>query len=180
VYDDWTVVSIPLVLIVLASPAKIVAARGMIENRYSRRSIAHCRTRVRSTIRTTHSHTVFVLIALLALAVQTLLVQPHIHLQTVQRTYIQNGIALTKNTAPGIEVQFSEQLAPAPRDGYPVNTDPSNCPLCQELSHSFVHSAGKLVATPIFVTAKFIIFQKWRSLSLAASHIWQGRAPPQR
>src|SRR6266436_3636981 len=108
----------------------------MIENRYSRRSIAHCRTRVRSTIRATHSHTVFVLIALLALAVQALLVQPHIHLQTLQRTYIQNGIALTKNTASAIEVQSSEPFAPPPRDGYPINADPANCPLCQELSHS--------------------------------------------
>jgi len=152
----------------------------MIENRYSRRRLPRSDARARSTIRALRSHAVFILIALVALAVQTLLVQPHIHLQTAQRTYVRNGIASTKTTTPSIEGLSPEPLAEVPRDRYPINEDPSNCPLCQEISHSenFVPSAAKFPVAPLFATVMVEIFQRRLSLSLAASHIWQGRAPP--
>jgi hypothetical protein len=69
-----------------------------------------------------------------------------------------------------------------PRDKYPINEDPSNCPLCQEIAHSgqFVQSAALLAALPFAANVHFIVFNEALPSFFAVSHIWRGRAPPPR
>jgi hypothetical protein len=67
-----------------------------------------------------------------------------------------------------------------PRDKYPINEDPSNCPLCQEIAHSgqFVQSAAALAAVPASVSVHFIPVDEALPSFFAVSHNWRGRAPP--
>jgi hypothetical protein len=75
-----------------------------------------------------------------------------------------------------------DRSAGAPRDKYPVNEDPSNCPLCQAFGHAgdFVASAAVLVSLPHSIAVNFIVFSERVTALFAVSHSWQGRAPPQR
>jgi hypothetical protein len=120
----------------------------------------------------------FILLAVVALSVQSFVVQAHIHrvagrLQATSLTTVVNGIAGDPTAAATGKTQ-------TPRDKYPVNGDPSNCPLCQEFAHSgqFVHSAAVLATLPFPVTVSFVIFREIAPARFAASHNWRGRAPP--
>src|SRR5689334_20357060 len=70
----------------------------------------------------------FVLLGFLALTVQTLVVQTHIH--------IARPTAIFSSIEDGAGNQgWTTAKASTPRDRYPPNDDPSNCPLCQEFAH---------------------------------------------
>ncbi|MEA2823577.1 MAG: hypothetical protein QOF03_59 [Alphaproteobacteria bacterium] len=152
-----------------------------MQNRYNRRRIASDRSRAVIADAVSHSRILFLLLGLLALAIQILVVQTHIHIpqaaglpQTVSVT------TLAKTLVSGASVQAADDKANAPRDRYPINEDPSNCPLCQEIAHSgqFVHSAAALAALPAFVSVHFIVFSEALPSLFAVSHSWRGRAPP--
>lgn len=122
------------------------------------------------------------LLALLAIALQSFVVQTHIHIrqssggiQTMSIVTIAKSIGAF--TGPSITGDAS-----TPRDKYPITEDPSNCPLCQEFAHSgqFVQSAAALAALPASVSVHFIIFSEALPSFFAVSHNWHGRAPPSR
>ena len=149
----------------------------MIENRHIRRRIAWERTRGRTHFRVRASHLLVAFFGLLAVALQSFVVQTHIHVQ--QPTVRAQAIDLvTLAAAPGSE--FASGQASAPIDNYPINRDPANCPLCKELTHSgqYVSSASVLATLPITVTVNFIVFREIAPSLFAASHTWRGRAPP--
>ena len=81
----------------------------------------------------------------------------------------------------GPTAEATDQQANLPRDKYPINEDPSNCPLCQEIAHSgqFVQNAAILAYVPAWVSVHFIVFSDVLPSLFVASHSWQGRAPPQ-
>jgi hypothetical protein len=127
-------------------------------------------------------HFVMMMIGLLALAVQSFVVQTHIHIPQgagrAQTVSLVTLAATAVSDASGIKAD-----APfVPRDKYPITEDPSNCPLCQEVAHfgQFLHSAAVLLTLPFAVTVNFIIFDEALPSFFAVSHIWQGRAPPLR
>ena len=133
------------------------------------------------------SHWLVMMLGLLALAVQSFVVQTHIHIpQSAGRSQSVSLITLAAAAVADRVVAertgvVSDLSAPAiPRDKYPINEDPSNCPLCQEISHSgqFVQSAAFVAALPFSINVHFIVFDEALPSFFAVSHIWQGRAPP--
>ena len=135
-----------------------------------------------SRLRPSASHLFALLMAVLALTIQTLVVQTHIHIpqmgggvQTVSLMMLAAAALSDKPHAAGDVCTES-----TPHDKYPINEDPSNCPLCQEIAHSgqFVHSVAVLDALPFSVTISFIVFDEALPSFFSVSHIWQGRAPP--
>jgi hypothetical protein len=113
--------------------------------------------------------------AFAALIVQVLVVQSHIHIpQATGKSQSINLITLVAGTA-------GDHSGSTPRDKYPVNEDPWNCPICQELSYSgqFVASTAVLVSLPYFIAVRFIVFSEAIPSFFTVSHTWRSRAPPQ-
>jgi hypothetical protein len=123
-----------------------------------------------------------VLIAIIALAIQILVVQAHIHIpQSAGRSASVSIMTVAQVLISGAVSEAADQQANFPRDKYPINEDPSNCPLCQEIAHSgqFVQSAAVLAHVPAWLSVHFIVFSDVLPSLFAVSHSWQGRAPPQ-
>jgi hypothetical protein len=120
--------------------------------------------------------------AIIALAVQILVVQTHIHIpQATGRSASVSIVTVAHTLISGATSEAADQQANVPRDKYPINEDPSNCPLCQEIAHSgqFVQSAAVLAHVPAWVSVHLIVFSDLLPSLYAVSHSWQGRAPPQ-
>jgi hypothetical protein len=120
-------------------------------------------------------------LAFLAITLQSFVVQTHIHIpqgagkaQTVSLITLA-GAAFAERTH-----QAGDVCADAPRDKYPVNGDPLNCPLCQEAAHcgAYVQSAAAASILPPTVNFRFVVFAEALSPSFRGSHFWRGRAPP--
>lgn len=125
------------------------------------------------------SRILVILLAFLALTVQALVVQSHIHIpQAASKVQSDSLITFAGSTAD----TRAENSTNAPRDKYPLNQDPSNCPLCQEFGHSgqFLASTSVLFSLPYSVALNFNVVRETISPLFAVSHSWQGRAPPQR
>jgi hypothetical protein len=123
----------------------------------------------------------FGLLATMALMVQILVIQTHVHIpQTAGTPQTVSITTLAKTLVAGAHVPAAEDQQQAPRDKYPINEDPSNCPLCQEIAHSgqFVQSAAVVAALPAFVNIHFVLFNEVLPSFFAVSHSWRGRAPP--
>ncbi len=151
----------------------------MSENRHIRRRIAWERTRARTHFRLRGSYLLVAFFGLLAVALQSFVVQTHIHVQQPgARTHALGLITLAAASAPGSA--FASGQAGVPVDNYPINRDPANCPLCKELTHSgqYVSSASVLATLPVTVTVNVIVFREIAPSLFAASHNWRGRAPP--
>ena len=120
-----------------------------------------------------------ILLGFIAVALQSLVVQTHIHLpqSSVQARPV-SFITLLAASAGVADLSTGERSVPT--DQYPINRDPANCPLCKELTHSgqYVSSASVLATLPFAVTVNFIAFREIAPSLFAASHNWRGRAPP--
>ncbi|HEY4265992.1 MAG TPA: hypothetical protein VGM72_11790 [Micropepsaceae bacterium] len=154
----------------------------MIQNRRMRRM--EVRERASATImrRPSLPRAAFVFLALAALAIQLFVVQTHIHIPQAQgRSESVSIVTLAKTLIAGPQDQGAGQQANLPRDKYPINEDPSNCPLCQELVHSgqFVQSVAVLSHISFWVSVHFIPLSEALPRLFIVSHSWQGRAPPQ-
>jgi len=151
----------------------------MTENRHIKRSIARERVRA-AAAPASPARWLVAFIGLLALAIQSFVVQAHIHLP-------QGGIQTASLAAPAKNVATQSILlaagrtAATPGDKYPIGGDPPSCPLCQAVAHSgqFLQSTAALAAIPSSVSVHFIIFSEALPSFFAVSHSWQGRAPPQ-
>lgn len=114
-----------------------------------------------------------IIVTLLAFSVQTYLTQTHIHMASESRS------ALTLETAAAVTKALTG--APAtPKDKYPPNEDPANCPLCQELIHSgqFVTPAAAAILLPSLAVSVIDLVVSAPTLTRAVTHTWRGRAPP--
>ena len=152
---------------------------GMTENRHIRRRIVWERSRPRAVSKIRSPHLLVVFLGLLAIALQSLVVQTHIHIQqTVLRAQAVSTITLA--AGPASDAQLPSGQVGKPADKYPISNDPANCPLCKELTHSgqYVSSASVLAMLPFPVTVNFIVFREIAPTLFAASHTWRSRAPP--
>jgi hypothetical protein len=151
----------------------------MTANRHIKRSLAREASHATVARLPLAPRLLMVLIGLLALALQSFVVQTHIHAARtssgIQTAAIANAV---KGAAASVVAASVNTLAA--RDKYPINEDPSNCPLCQEIAHSgqFVQSAAVLAALPASVTVHFIPWAEAAIHSFTATHIWRSRAPP--
>ena len=151
----------------------------MTENRHIKRSLAREHARAAVAPRVPLTRWLMALCGFVAIVIQSLVVQTHIHipqggaLQTVSIATVAGHIG-AKASVPAADKTAT------PRDKYPINEDPSNCPLCQEIAHSgqFVHSVAALAALPAFVSVHFVVFSEVLPSFFAVSHNWRGRAPP--
>ncbi|HYK79081.1 MAG TPA: DUF2946 family protein [Micropepsaceae bacterium] len=151
-------------------------------NRHEKRQLARERPCVAVVRAPSVARVVMGLLALLAIALQSFVVQTHIHMGQGS-SGIQTISIIT--AAKHIGAFSAPAAAPndaTPRDKYPITEDPSNCPLCQEIAHSgqFLHSAAALAAIPASVSVHFIIFSEALPSFFAVSHSWHSRAPPSR
>ena len=124
------------------------------------------------------SRLLMVFVGLVALALQSFVVQTHIHIPHVSGS-VQTVSLIALATGAVVDSDSFSQTQ-APRDKYPITEDPSNCPLCQAFAYSgqFLHSASFLATLPFPVTVSFVIFREIAPALFAASHSWQVRAPP--
>jgi hypothetical protein len=149
----------------------------MSQERHNKRRIGHHSPTVFVAARAPALRLFFVLLGLLALTVQSLVVQTHIHVgqsKTATFSIAVNGSAI------GNTGSSADRKAPSPRDNYPGNEDPSNCPICQAFAHfgQFTHGVPFVIAPPFSITIRPIVFDEARYLSVAVAHFWHGRAPP--
>jgi len=125
------------------------------------------------------SHLLVAFLGLVAVTLQSFVVQTHIHVQ--QPAVRAQSLGLITLAAASIaDTELAAAEAGAPVDKYPINRDPANCPLCKELTHSgvYVSSASVLATLPFPATVNFIVFREIAPSLFAASHTWRGRAPP--
>ena len=151
----------------------------MTQNRHIRRRVTWERSRARVRLRFRASHLLVAFFGLLAVALQSFVVQTHIHVQQPAVRAHTVGL-ITLAAAAVADSELASAQAGAPVDKYPINRDPANCPLCKELTHSgqYVSSASVLATLPFPATVNFIVFREIAPSRFAASHTWRGRAPP--
>jgi hypothetical protein len=177
-FEDWPVLEKKSARRYLA---RAMMPAGMSQNRHIRRRIAGERMRAPFAQDARFSRWPIVLLAFLAIFIQSFVVQTHIHFP--KNAGVSQSVSLTtlaKALISGPAAQTADDRATAPRDKYPINEDPSNCPLCQEVAHSgqFVQSASVLAFVPAWISVHFIPFAEALPSLSAASHSWQTRAPP--
>jgi len=112
---------------------------------------------------------------LVAFALQTTVMQTHVHIGNVAVTA--GFLEDLKISTPG---QKDAAKGSQPRDHFPANDDPANCPICQEIMHAgqFVTPQAAALLLPTESVSFVPISLAIPVFSEAVSHSWQGRAPP--
>jgi hypothetical protein len=148
----------------------------MIQGNHGRGRIGHRRLSAFVIARAPGLRVFFVLLGLLALTVQTLVVQTHIHI--AQRTAILSSVGDVSGA--GTLGWTAVGKTSAPRDRYPANEDPSNCPLCQEFAHfgHFTQGTVFFVAALLSSTIRHSVYNDAPIPFTVVTHLWRGRAPP--
>lgn len=111
------------------------------------------------------------LLCVLALLIQSLLVQTHIHLPWLEHA---GAPASVEHNGPIAHDHVHH--------GVPAHGDADHCPLCQALLHDGVFTAPAL-DLPALVPAVWHVITPPLPVAVtitAVSHSWQGRAPPRR
>jgi hypothetical protein len=107
---------------------------------------------------------------LAAFALQSYVVQTHIHLTQAESARLSL-----------YDATHGAKLAPADHhDRYPANDDPANCPICQEILHSgqFVTPSAQALLPPSLAVSTIAVVDTALPFLLTLSHSWRGRAPP--
>ncbi len=154
----------------------------MTANRHRKRQLAREHVGVAIARAPSLARVVMGLLALFAVALQSFVVQTHIHMRQGSGVIQTMSIVTVAKTIGAFSSPAVTSKAATPRDRYPINEDPSNCPLCQEFAHSglFVQSAAALAVFPASVSVHFIILSEALPSFFAVSHNWHSRAPPSR
>ena len=149
----------------------------MVGNRHLRRKTARERYLAPVVTRSSAHRWFFVLISLIALAIQILVVQPHIHTSRMAVGALSTGLAAVE--VPG-GAATKDQSPSTPRDKLPINDDPANCPLCQviTLTSHYISAAVILIIAPAERGVAFAIEVASPVFYHTHSHSWRGRAPP--
>ncbi len=148
----------------------------MFDNRHERRSAARNTATGAKALRALPcSRVVVIVLALMALSIQMLAVQSHIHRPGASENVLSDsaiGHAAGAGAGDFSRVQHHK---------YPDDQDPSKCPFCQQLGHSgqFVASTVVLISIRCCVSVVFVAFSESARALCAVRHSWQSRAPPQ-
>jgi hypothetical protein len=116
--------------------------------------------------RSTIVRRVAIVLAFFALAIQSLVVQPHIHAQP-------------SGTALAMDISSSDG---GPTDSHdPLEQAQPDCPVCQSAHQNgqYLRPSAATFALPAFVNYRGVEFSRLPAALEAVSHSWQGRAPPQ-
>src|SRR6266567_8780397 len=108
----------------------------MTANRHEKRQLARDRAHVAIARAPSMPRVAMGLLALLAVALQSFVVQTHIHMRQGSSGIQTISIITAAKNIGAFSAPAATQDAATPRDKYPITEDPSNCPLCQEIAHS--------------------------------------------
>lgn len=148
----------------------------MNSNRHARRSAARNGMSARKAVREIpRSRILVIVLALVALTIQMLAVQSHVHPpQAAGQHFSDSSIAPLADAG----VDHSSR---AQQHKYPDNPDPAKCPFCQQLGHSgqLAVSTVVLITFHCCITVVFVAFSESARALSAVRHSWQSRAPPQ-
>lgn len=116
--------------------------------------------------------TAFVLFVLLAVALQSLVTQTHIHIRGI--VDVDSGVALAFGEQHGIPSQSTDDRSHQPAD------DPLHCPFCQQmlLAGDFVPPALTPLPLPTPIAAAVLLLAASTVWLPVTAHTWFGRAPP--
>ena len=151
----------------------------MHENRHRRRMLQRGRVESRSLRMPALRQLFFVFLAFVALAIQSLVVQTHIH-REAGGFAPSIALAAAAGDTGSISTPADSKSNPL-RDPFEAGGSSSTCTLCQAFAHSglFVQNAAVLAYVPAWISIHFIVVSDLPPSLLAVSHSWQGRAPPQ-
>jgi hypothetical protein len=132
-----------------------------------------CRQKAVARIaRQSNARVILTFLALFAFTCQSYLTQTHIHIWLAPST-----------DAPLAADSGSKSLAGStlPKDKYPADQDPANCPICQEMVHAgqVIVPVAAAIVLPALTTLGLVVVAEAARHFNAPSHNWQGRAPPQ-
>ena len=111
-----------------------------------------------------------------AFAVQNFVTQTHVHFTPDAAAAIAAGTAAQgPSTAGRVQARLPDRQRPGPSED-----DPANCPLCQEFLYAgnYVAPADIVLLPPTLAVSTVAPETPERKYIWAASHSWQGRAPP--
>ena len=150
----------------------------MTENRHIRRRIGWERRHPGVAARIRFPQLLVVFLGVLSLALQSFVVQTHVHAPQAFAAKSASFIALIAGSSGVSDISLGHTHSPGGQ--YPANRDTAPCPWCKELTHSgqYVPSASVLTTLPYPVTLNVIVFKEIAPSLFAASHTWRGRAPP--
>jgi hypothetical protein len=151
---------------------------GIAMRRHIARDRSLTQTRVGARTRDFSQQVPF-LIGLIAILIQGLLVQTHIHDPQTRA-----GVQSASVAAYLVRVGHADLIETTRTTGgipNPPDNDPALCPLCQEISLSgqFLHDNVLMFSLPHLASHRFATFAETTAFARFASHIWYGRAPPQ-
>jgi hypothetical protein len=114
-------------------------------------------------------------VALAAFSLQGYVTQTHIHVTTAAQ-----AAAASRGGSKIAAKDAKTDPRSTPRDRYPSNQDPANCPLCQEIVHAGHYVAPSAVA--FFLPSQSLSIVPLLTTASAphepAGYSWQSRAPP--
>jgi hypothetical protein len=148
---------------------RCMPAFNMAENRQNRRMWKRRPARLRFCL-PSFPRSLLALLAFVAVLIQSLVVQTHIHHPAI------NSSQLAMDSASFVPDSASNKS----RAPIKADDDSSSCALCQAFTHAgqFLHSAALLARVPVWCNVHLIHFNDPLPIRLAVSHNWQGRAPP--
>jgi len=148
------------------------------------RTYAKWRSRRRSARRaaTSRSHglrSVLAFLGILAIALQSFVVQTHIHNPQAAAVL---GLAQlpSSDAAAGVPKSSPDNGTTTPRGKFSSGDDTSNCRLCQELFHAgrFIAPSSAVLVVPLILSVWLIVFGHSAPIPSAGAYIWRSRAPP--
>ena len=137
------------------------------------------RSRAAATWRFRGLRPILAFLGVLAIALQSFVVQTHIH--NPQAAGVLGLLQVSSPDAAG-------GLAPNSPDNGTTKThgkfsggdDTSNCRLCQELIHAgrFIAPSTAVLVLPVILSVWLIVFAHSPAVSSVGAYIWRSRAPP--
>jgi len=121
----------------------------------------------RPLLRLQNSRAIVTFLAVLAIALQSFVVQTHIHNPQAIASF-----SLVKSADNGASGTTGGKFT--------GNDDSSNCRLCQELAYAgrFVAPSSTMLVLPIIIAWLLVVFSHSATIPTARSYVWRSRAPP--
>jgi hypothetical protein len=118
-------------------------------------------------------------LGILAIALQSLVVQTHIHNPQAAAVL---GLAQvpSPDAAAGVAQNSPDNGTTTPQGKFSSGDDTSNCRLCQELFHAgrFIAPSSAVLVVPLILSVWLIVFGHSAPIPSAGAYIWRSRAPP--
>jgi hypothetical protein len=156
---------------VTRAPGSIILPPSSQGRDVTRVSIRRKQKAVARVARQSNARLLLTFLALFAFTCQNYLTQTHIHVWRASGTDTQLAADSGGKSLAGSTV---------PKDKYPADQDPANCPICQEMVHAgpVIVPVAVAIVLPALPALGLVATAETARHFNAPSHNWQGRAPP--